>query len=192
MKCDLCSDKKCYHGHDCIKLAEAGSAQYQGEDKKIHQAAALIEAKYYMQKTRIEELILFCRELGYNRLGVAFCIGLQDEAKVVCSYLRRHFKVYSACCKVCGIPKDEMGLPKIDDGRFEAMCNPLTQARALKDSSTELNITVGLCIGHDILFNRHSHVPATTLIVKDRVLSHNPAGAIYTGYYKNKLGGKED
>jgi uncharacterized metal-binding protein len=29
----------------------------------------------------------------------------------------------------------------------------------------------------------------TTFIVKDRVLAHNPAGAIYSGYYKkNRFG----
>jgi len=45
---------------------------------------------------------------------------------------------------------------------------------------------VGLCIGHDILFNKHAHAPVTALIVKDRVPAHNPAGALYTGYY-NKI-----
>ena len=68
------------------------------------------------------------------------------------------------------------------------MCNPIIQARALEDDETQLNITVGLCVGHDILFNKHSHVPVTALIVKDRVLAHNPVGAVYSGYYRKIIG----
>ena len=52
-----------------------------------------------------------------------------------------------------------------------------------------MNILVGLCVGHDMLFTKHSKAPVTTFIVKDRVLAHNPAGAIYSGYYKkNRFG----
>lgn len=30
---------------------------------------------------------------------------------------------------------------------------------------------------------KHSQAPVTTLVVKDRVLAHNPAGALYSAYY---------
>jgi hypothetical protein len=48
---------------------------------------------------------------------------------------------------------------------------------------------VGLCIGHDALFNKHSLAPVVTLLVKDRVLAHNPVAALYTAkfYYKRIL-----
>ena len=54
---------------------------------------------------------------------------------------------------------------------------------------TEFNIALGLCVGHDSLFYKYSDALVTTLIAKDRVLAHNPAGALYCagGYYKNKL-----
>lgn len=67
------------------------------------------------------------------------------------------------------------------------MCNPIGQAEILNEIGTDLNIIVGLCIGHDILFQKYSKAPTTTFIVKDRVLSHNTAGAIYTKYYLKKL-----
>ncbi len=188
MKCDRCEKVDCEQGRDCTGTEERAVEIYSGQDRQIHRAAAFIEAEYYMQKTRVEELILFCREMGYERLGVAFCLGLKEEAKVLCSYLRRHFKVYSICCKVCGMAKEELELPKIRADRPEAMCNPVVQARVLQENKTELNVTVGLCIGHDVLFNKHSQAPVTALIVKDRVLSHNPAGALYTGYYRKILG----
>ena len=48
----------------------------------------------------------------------------------------------------------------------------------------DLNIAIGLCVGHDALFSRYSEAPVTTLVVKDRVLGHNPAAALYSNYYR--------
>jgi len=41
-------------------------------------------------------------------------------------------------------------------------------------------------VGHDSLFLMHSKAPATVLVVKDRVLGHNPVAALYTShsYYR--------
>ena len=49
---------------------------------------------------------------------------------------------------------------------------------------------MGLCVGHDCLFYRHSEAPVTTLVAKDRVLANNPAGALYTAnsYYRRLEG----
>ena len=71
------------------------------------------------------------------------------------------------------------------------MCNPLGQATVLNNEGTELNIILGLCIGHDILFNQYSAAPVTTLAVKDRVLTHNPLGAVYSKYYLKRRFGLE-
>ena len=69
------------------------------------------------------------------------------------------------------------------------MCNPIGQAKFLSAAKTELNILLGLCVGHDSLFIKHSDAPVTVFAVKDRVLGHNPLAAIYLaeGYYKKKL-----
>jgi len=188
MKCDLCFDKRCNEGEDCWEVKGDVQKMYSSpEDQKILQVSTAIEGNYYMQKTRIEELNIFCREMGYKRLGVAFCIGLEKEAQVLCSFLRKHFTVYSICCKVCGVAKEDFGLKKIEKNRYEAMCNPVMQAKVLEEKNTELNIIVGLCLGHDILFSKYSQAPVTTLIVKDRLLAHNPVGALYSRYYYHKL-----
>jgi uncharacterized metal-binding protein len=54
---------------------------------------------------------------------------------------------------------------------------------------TDLNVLMGLCVGHDSLFFRHSAAPVTVLAVKDRVLGHNPLAAVYQadGYYHDRL-----
>lgn len=48
-------------------------------------------------------------------------------------------------------------------------------------------IGIGLCVGHDALFARACNGPVTTLVVKDRVLAHNPISVAYSGYWKKKL-----
>jgi uncharacterized metal-binding protein len=38
-----------------------------------------------------------------------------------------------------------------------------------------------------MIFTIVSKAPVTTLIVKDRLLAHNPAGALYSKYIRNKM-----
>ena len=65
-------------------------------------------------------------------------------------------------------------------GTRQAMCNPITQAVVLNSENTDLNIILGLCVGDDTLFIKHSEAPITLLAAKDRDLAHNPLGALYT------------
>lgn len=140
-------------------------------------------------KTRIQETVEFARRMGYRRLGVAFCSGLQSEARTLVEILEAQgFEVASVACKVGATPKEILGLKdteKIRVGQFEAMCSPIAQAAVLNHEQTELNIMVGLCVGHDSLFLKHATAPCTVLVTKDRVLGHAPAAALYTAgsYY---------
>lgn len=71
------------------------------------------------------------------------------------------------------------------------MCNPIGQAALLEKAGTQLNVILGLCVGHDTLFLRSSAAPTTVLAAKDRVLGHNPVAALYLAesYYREKLFG---
>ena len=79
--------------------------------------------------------------------------------------------------------KDE---EKVHPDHFEALCNPVAQATLLARAGTQLNVVIGLCVGHDSLFFMHSQAPVTVLVAKDRVLGHNPVAALYTShsYYR--------
>ena len=144
---------------------------------------------------RVKETIEFCRRMGYRKLGLAFCRGLRKEAEIVSDILTRHgFTVVSVICKAGGTDKSRIGIAeerKVHPGEFEPMCNPVFQASLLNEQKTEFNIALGLCVGHDSFLYRYSDAFVTTLVVKDRVLAHNPAGALYCaeGYYKEKLNG---
>jgi uncharacterized metal-binding protein len=184
LKCAFCKSKECYDGKDCTKIAGEIEKMYTVDDKKSTKVSTWLEAEYYMKKTRLEELIIYSEKMGYHKLGIAFCIGFSNEADLIHRILNQKFEVHSVCCKVGGIDKRKLGLDKLHpEKEFEAMCNPVGQAHILNKERTELNIILGLCIGHDILFTKYSKAPVTTLAVKDRVLAHNPLGAIYSNYY---------
>ena len=188
VRCASCKTQDCAQGVDRFGGRSDPRPHLDDEDLRLLKCASQIEAEFYMKMTRLEELIELCERMEYKRIGVAFCIGLSREAKVLCAVLERRFDVFSACCKNCGLDKDELGLAKIRPGNFEAMCNPVGQALLLDGAGTDLNLTVGLCVGHDMLFNKHSKAPVSAFAVKDRVLAHNPLGAIYSRYYlKNRF-----
>jgi uncharacterized metal-binding protein len=187
--CASCRTRECRGGLDCLGEAERCLALYQVPlVARLHKAATAIEGRHYCKEPRIREVMLFARELGYRKLGLAFCIGLAEEAEIIAKILGQEFDVFSVCCKSCGIAKKTMGLEQIDpDNEQESMCNPAGQATMLNEANTELNIAVGLCVGHDAIFNMTSRAPVTTLITKDRVLAHNPIGAIYSQYIRRTM-----
>lgn len=190
MNCADCKHHNCYKtGQNCTKIKpEEIETLYTEEEQRIMRIAANVEGKHYMQAPRLEETMRFAEEYGAKKIGLAFCLGLANEAKLIKAYLAQKFEVHSVCCKTCGAPKTLFGLTQIKPDRTETMCNPKAQAKILADCQTELNFTIGLCVGHDMLFQAASTVPVSCLVTKDRVLAHNPVAAVYSRYWRNKLG----
>ena len=119
---------------------------------------------------------------------LSVCLWLQ--ARIFAKILRANgFEAYSVVCKVSGQAKSSMGIPAECESIGPAMCNPILQARLLNQAKTDLNVVIGLCVGHDSLFYKYAEAPCTTAVTKDRVLCHNPAAALYAAdfYYKKKL-----
>lgn len=118
------------------------------------------------------------------------------EARAARDIFRAHgFEVFAVCCKVGSIPKEQLGLTdaeKVRPGEYEALCSPVGQAAILARAGTELNVVIGLCVGHGSLFFMHSEAPATVLVAKDRVLGHNPVAALFTSnsYYSRLKSGE--
>lgn len=188
--CADCKNHICTaKGISCTKVDEKQIINsYSEEEHKIMQAAAFVEATYYSQLTRLEETAEFARQMGYKKLGLAFCIGLNKEAHLIKKFLAKDFEVVSICCKNCAIAKDKLQLKKINpQSKTESMCNPKQQAQFLNDAGCDLFISCGLCVGHDAIFNKNCFGPVTTLVAKDRVLAHNPLGVVYSRYWRKKL-----
>lgn len=202
--CAMCSEHYCKKGEleklpgNCPcdekeEIEEIKKLYLEDENYKLAYNSALVEAEGYCKKTRLEEIIDFANKCNFKKLGVAFCVGLSNEAKILYSILKHNgFEVNSVVCKNGSIPKEFLNIKdsqKVRPGTYEPMCNPIGQAVFLNNADTDLNIILGLCVGHDSLFIKYSDAPVTVFAVKDRVLAHNPLGALYLsdGYYKNKL-----
>jgi uncharacterized metal-binding protein len=172
---------------ECEELSAVEQKYMKDEDvRKLARESARTEAAGYCRSTRVEEIMDFARRMGFTRLGIAHCAGLMTEARLACDiFANNGFEVHTICCKVGSIEKEKVGLTdqeKVRPGRFEAICNPIAQAALLAAAGTQLNVVIGLCVGHDSLFFMHSRAPATVLIAKDRVLGHNPVAALYTSH----------
>jgi uncharacterized metal-binding protein len=211
LKCSICRVQACRDEPGakafpvfCPALQESGALtearqiyHSDAETRKLALSAAQVEATGYCRWPRAQEVMEFAQRIGAAHLGIAACVGLIHEADLLQEILEANgFQVSSVCCKVGSIPKEEIGLAdneKIHPGQFEALCNPIGQALLLKEAGTELNIAVGLCVGHDSLFFRHSAAPVTVLVAKDRVTGHNPVAALYTShsYYRHLHAGKK-
>ena len=134
------------------------------------EAAADVEQTGYREWPRVRELIEFCKRMNIEHIGIAFCVGLRQETQTLLEILESHgLSVDSVACTVNG------------------GCNPVGQALILNELGTELNVIMGLCMGHDILFQQFSEAPVTTLVVKDRVTCHNPVGPIINPYWHDSL-----
>lgn len=203
--CDSCQIHACRTGdltkapsncpcRELEKIQELKQYYLKEENMKLARNSALVEAEGYCQLTRVQEIILFAQKCNFKKLGLAFCIGLSKEAQTFANILRYHgFVVESLICKNGSISKELLNIDRNHQVRpyyeFEPMCNPIGQAKLLNERETDLNILLGLCVGHDSLFIKYSEAPVTVFAVKDRVLGHNPLAAIYTSnsYYNKKL-----
>ena len=202
--CNLCNIKACAVEpgakklpqfcpmvHEADLLTDVSRVYRENEEvQRLSLESARTEAAGYCKVTRIEEIMDFARRLDVQRLGIAHCIGMMTEARAAGEIFQAGgFEVFAACCKAGSIPKESIGLKdeeKVRPGQYEPLCSPLGQAALLASAGTQLNVVIGLCVGHDSLFFMHSKAPATVLVAKDRVLGHNPVACLYTShsYYR--------
>jgi len=184
-------------------IMEKSVREYDREDvREFARLASVQEFECYEQTPngfrtripRIEETIQLAHKNGFKRLGLAFCVGLAYEARMVTGILEgKGFEVVSVCCKAGAIPKERIGIKPEEKipgpDRYESMCSPITQAEILNSEDVDFAILMGLCVGHDTLFIRYCRAPMTVLAVKDRVTGHNPLAAVYLSqsYYGRLL-----
>jgi len=185
LRCDACNKKSCLNGNPCVPkpFPEAYADPWV---KKTMRVASEIEAEFYGIKNRLEEVMEFARRMEFRKLGLVFCLGLEEEARIVGDILSREFELESVCCKVGGFLKSDLGMAQ-GKGLGLATCNPAGQAEQLERAGCDLAIVMGLCVGHDTVFYRTCSLPVTTLAVKDRVLGHNPLAAVTCPYVRKKV-----
>jgi uncharacterized metal-binding protein len=184
------------------ELAAAALAAYEGDgaDARLARAAARCEGRAYAKEegavharwTRVEDTIALAKEMGWRRVGIASCVGLLEETSRLAEVLRAQgLEPLPVCCKVGSVDKTELGLAeeeKVRPGTFEPLCNPVAQAEILNRLGSDVNVIMGLCVGHDMLFTSHARAPTTTLVAKDRVTGHHPAAPLHaSAFYYRRL-----
>ena len=156
-------------------------------DINIYKAAAAVVTNGYGKWTSIQEAIEFAKELKLSKIGLASCVALIRELGLVTElFAGAGFEVISNACQIGRVSPEDRGVPELKGCRG-VTCNPIAQAEILNNEGTELNFILGLCLGHDILFTRHSKAPVSTLIVKDRVTGQNPVAALYASQHRRPL-----
>jgi len=184
--CIACRNRICLEGKNCL-TEKIDYPSFENEDLKICEAAMDITCEDERTLCRLSELVYFCLEMKYRKIGVAYCIDLTEPAEILVRVLRRFFEVVPVCCKVGGqsisdpYSGDEVGEVPYQTGHIA--CNPLGQAAVLNRMHTDFNVLIGICMGADCVLTRYSEAPVTVLFVKDKSLANNPIGAVYSDYY---------
>ncbi len=127
-----------------------------------------------MNNNRVEEIRDFAKGMNIKKIGIAHCVMFPQETSIVKEYLSEDFEVLTVDCKYGRIRKDEM----LGGTGRRIMCNPAGQAEYLNNNKTELNISLALCVGHDMVFSKASEGLVTNLFDKDFTNNNNPAQAV--------------
>ena len=181
MNCIKCTTKSCRTTEPCqaqkFDAKELIKTYHLPENMKIVQAAAnLVDKGRAGTLSRLQEVIEFSKTMNFQRIGIAYCYGMEKEAALITTIFRESgFKTYPVSCTTGGFKQSEINSGSTIE---KVSCNPLAQAGQLNAESVDFTITVGLCLGHDILFSKHIESYSTTLIVKDRVHNHHPETAL--------------
>ncbi len=181
MDCIKCNTKTCRTTESCnaqkFENENLIITYHLPHNQKIVQAAAeLVDHGRAGTLSRLQEIIEFSKNMNYQRIGIAYCYGMEKDTALITQIFRESgFKIIPVSCTTGGFKQSEIN----DKSKIEKVsCNPLAQAEQINNEEVDLTITIGLCLGHDILFQKQIKSACTTLIVKDRVNNHNPINAI--------------
>jgi len=187
INCLTCRDRVCLAGEICSLSPGDALPPPNQNAGRILDVAAEVALENEPQLCRISELVYFCLDMNYSKLGVAFCHDLMDATQTLVSVLKRFFSVLPVCCKIVSNPERKYSSLPEENKKAGQLCNPRAQADVLNRWGSDLNVMVGLCVGADCIFNQASKAPVTTLFVKDKSLANNPIGALYSHYYLEEI-----
>ncbi len=181
MDCTKCNTKNCRATGSCNAQkfdSEALKVTYGLPDNQniIQAAANLVDNGRAGTLSRLQEIVEFSTSMRFHRIGIAYCYGMEADTALVAQFLRENgFKTIPVSCTTGGFKQSEVNATSEIQS---VSCNPFAQAEQLNLESVDLTLTMGLCLGHDILFQKQIQSLTTTLVVKDRVHNNNPIHAV--------------
>ena len=140
--------------------------------RKIWEAFAPLIDTGGAQKSRVEHIVDFSRSLGVKRIGIASCLRYIKDAYFVQGLFQKEgFQVPAVFCKVGGWQTKDIDIEKNTDW---IICNPIGQAMILNELGCEIEVTLGLCMGHEMIFNKYAEGYVTNLYVKEKISHERP------------------
>ena len=178
MNCTTCDDKVCRkqqtscERESFVKTEIIDQYQEVSVSEIVKAAAELVDSGRAGTLSRIEEIIEFSKRMNYQKIGLAYCYGMEKYAKAIETLLvDEWFDVSAVSCSVGGLKQSDVNAASCI---HKVSCNPLGQAEQLNAEKADLTLVVGICMGHDIILNRNLDMDFTTLVVKDRKYNHAP------------------
>jgi uncharacterized metal-binding protein len=122
----------------------------------------------------MEHIREFCIQADIQRVGLAICSMFLKEALFIKKYfMSKGIESVIACCKIGSLRLSDIGVQSQSSSQY-SLCNPVAQAMFLDYEAVEMNILMGLCAPHDMIFAWYSKAPVTTLFTKEHVSEHAP------------------
>jgi uncharacterized metal-binding protein len=181
MDCTQCVTKTCRTTASCgaerfdadqliSQYAEPVSQQI------VAAAASLVDDGKAGTLSRIQEIIAFVKTMKYQKVGLAYCYGMEGEARAMRAVFRNAgIRLHTVSCTIGGLPQSVVNSSSCN---LHVSCNPLGQAHQLNAEGTDFVVLMGICLGHDVLLQRNLSADFTTVVVKDRVYAHQPLAAL--------------
>ena len=140
--------------------------------RKIWEAFAPLIGTGGAQKSRVEHIVDFSRSLGVKRIGIASCLRyIKDASFLQGLFQKEGFQVPAVFCKVGGWQTKDIDIEKNTNW---IICNPIGQAMILNELGCEIEVTLGLCMGHEMIFNKYAEGYVTNLYVKEKISHERP------------------
>ena len=151
-QCSYCNRKVCFHGDltntpdfcpskEYADLLEETKKKLQGPDNVRMAQDVARTWKEYGKLTRVEETLEYARLQGHKKIGLAFCVGLSEEARLFTNVLlNAGFYVVSVCCMCGALSADDVNLPE-DDKIIPVFGNPCAIPLARPPSWMKKDVT---------------------------------------------------
>ena len=82
---------------------------------EIYKASCIVREHNDGMTPRIEEALIYAKEMKLQRIGFAACIAMVNELDLLVKiFTKRGFEVYTACCQIGGADATERGVPEVE------------------------------------------------------------------------------
>ena len=145
----ICPKQACWRGRDIgipeycqanryhEELKKATREYSQRDTVKVYKAASIVGDHNQGMTPRIEEALLFAKELKLKRIGFAACVSMVWElGYLIKLFSQEDFEVFTASCQIGRVGAKSRGVPEVKNCT-RSWCNPIAQVEILNNEETQ-------------------------------------------------------